>query len=126
MNEIDVERISTGWIREYSAPNKDKKPNDREYAYWDILTDFVYANDKHAWPIILHIINNSKDEFVIANVAAGPLESLIAQNGQEYLDKIAVEARQNPKFLYALRGVWQNQTPDDVWAEVQAIIKKYL
>jgi hypothetical protein len=52
-------------------------------------------------------------------IAAGPLEDLIADYGDLYIDRIEVLARKNPRFNYLLGGVWKNASKNDVWKRVE-------
>jgi hypothetical protein len=125
MEENLIDEIASGWIAEYSSPNKDRLDSERIDDFWNQLTDLVYGKHENAWNIILRIIDKTDDKFVISNVAAGPLESLIAQHGSIYLKQIEAKARSSPKFCFALTVVWQNFTPDDLWQQIQGIVRKY-
>jgi hypothetical protein len=120
----DIKNLAMGWIEEHSSPNKDLPQSDRILEYWNILEDMIFHNNKFAFDVIIKIIEITSDEYIIYNVAAGPLESFIVKCDEISLSIIEQEAIKNTKFAFALRGVWQNLTPDHVWAKIVAIIQK--
>ncbi|APG61534.1 hypothetical protein LPB140_00260 [Sphingorhabdus lutea] len=124
MQNQDIQKLARGWIEEYSSPNKDLPQDDKCLDHWNALEDMISAMNPESWDVIVSIIKASDDEYIIANVAAGPLENFIAKLGHKSLNKIENEALNSPRFAYALRGVWQNLTPDDVWERITMIVKK--
>ena len=58
---------------------------------------------------------------MIAVLAAGPLEDLLAKRGEDFIDRVEELARKDPKFNDLLGGVWRNTMTDEVWQRVQAI-----
>lgn len=57
----------------------------------------------------------------VAEVAAGPLEDLVAENGPAVIDALEALAATAPRFAYALTGVWQrgHEAPL-LWARIEA------
>ena len=62
-------------------------------------------------------------DHLIANLAAGPLETLISRHGAELINLIEAEARENKKFHNLLGGVWRNDIPEDIWVRIDSINK---
>lgn len=123
--EIDeIEKLARVWIEEYSPINRALRQDEKPFECWEALELMIATMNSASWDVVVNIKNNTDDEYVIANVAAGPLETFIAALGSENLKKIEAEAIANPKFAYALRGVWQNLTPDEVWAKIVTVVKK--
>ena len=58
---------------------------------------------------------------LVAVLAAGPVEDLLAKHGGEFIDRVVELARKDPKFNYVLGGVWRSSIADDVWERVQSI-----
>ena len=78
-------------------------------------------NPETAWEIILQIHRSEHSEWATVILAAGPMEDLLAEHGEKFIDRIKTEARRDPQFNYMLGGVWQNSTPDEIWARVLRI-----
>ena len=81
-----------------------------------LITDDPYA----AWRIILMIQSIADgDEVVLANLAAGPLERLLASHGRKAVVWVEHEAQRNSEFKRLLGSVWQNLMPELIWQRVQ-------
>jgi hypothetical protein len=74
---------------------------------------------EEAMDAILAVLKLNPSDKVIAVLAAGPLEDLIADHGPEVIDKIEKIARQNLKFKHLLGGAWESGKPG-AWERVTA------
>ncbi|MFL6694269.1 MAG: DUF6869 domain-containing protein [Ramlibacter sp.] len=72
------------------------------------------------WRTIQRLLERTSDHEVLAALAAGPLQLLIADAGPRFIDQIEHEARSNPAFRQLLTFVW-DCTPIEVWAKVDAV-----
>ena len=123
-----IERIARDWIHYQRLFCADDPEAD---AYmdsgWD-LTELVTTNPfpgLEAIKLALHLLSDEADnELLLACLAAGPLEDLLAYQGETIIDAVEAEARRNEAFRALLRGVWRNSMTSDVWARVQALIGK--
>ncbi|MET0028322.1 MAG: DUF6869 domain-containing protein [Candidatus Thiodiazotropha sp.] len=66
---------------------------------------------------ILAILKLDPSDKVIAVLAAGPLEDLIENAGQQVIEEIEIQARKNLGFRRLLGGVWESGTPE-VWKRI--------
>jgi len=73
-----------------------------------------------AWKLILRILNSTDHELTLENLAAEPLEDLLARHGHKFIDLIEVRAEADLRFRWLLAGVWKNSIPDDVWERLLA------
>ena len=73
------------------------------------------------WQFILEVYKRDLPDKVVAVLAAGPLEDLLAKRGVDFIDRVEELARKDPKFNQLLGGVWRNTMTDEVWQRVQAI-----
>lgn len=78
---------------------------DYEWAR-DQIEDMYNENPEMAWHITLELVNAAPSLNFLYDVAAGELEMLVRDHGQEFFSRIREEAQTNPKFLYAMTGVW--------------------
>lgn len=83
----------------------------------------LHLKKKHheLWKFIKHTYQQDLSDTVVANLAAGPLENLLSQFGEEYIDEIESLAKKDPKFKDLLGGVWQNNMSAGVWSRVCAV-----
>jgi len=52
-------------------------------------------------------------------LAAGPLEDLLAENGESVIEAAEALAKTDPEFRKLLSGVWQNSMSGEIYARVQ-------
>lgn len=121
--ELDL--IKT-WISRYLIiEEKGDKSEEAESLYWafEQLDDLCWKKPYVAWNIILEILRGTKNEFVLDNLAAGPLESLLARHGSKFIAQVELEANSNRDFRKLLAGVWENQMPKELWEKIQQLLE---
>lgn len=124
MSDQEILQLASEWIRRYELVRRlgDKAPEaEKTYCAYLVLDHLARTHPEDAWQVILKIIELSDDDFVLENVAAGPLESLIASHGRSLIDRIESRATADPKFVWVLRGVWQGKIDDYLWARLMAV-----
>jgi hypothetical protein len=107
MPEASVNEIVKNWL-------------DGEHTMFDA----VYDTPEYAWSAILQILARGLTDEQLSLLAAGPLESLLAVHGSQFIDRIEEEAKRNPNFNHLLGGVWQNSMPTNIWERVQKARKE--
>ena len=132
-NSEDVEEIAATWIsyvlwsadrprhdssrrRTLEEFREDDAESDR-HGFWacEAVDDMVRKEPENAWSMILRLIKLSPDDYVLANVAAGPLEELLGLEAYAFIDRVEQLARQDAKFRRCLSGVWGwSSIPEDV------------
>jgi len=58
-------------------------------------------------------------QWVLDNLGAGPLESLLAKNDEQCILLVEAMAAKDGRFRWALGCCWQNAMSDEVWRRVQ-------
>jgi hypothetical protein len=76
------------------------------FAAWEKVEELVHTDPEVGWSIVLRLVEESPDDLVLSNVAAGPLEDLLVKHGDAILDRVEEQARRDPKFRRCLTGVW--------------------
>jgi len=80
----------------------------------------VHHNPEEAWPIILRLVELAPDE-VLGQIAAGPLEDLLACHPYQVVDRVEAQARTDRRFRRCLSGVWGwYSIPEDVQERIRA------
>lgn len=77
---------------------------------------------EESFAFILEVLKQTDDEWVLANLAAGPLEDILAIYPHQAIEWVEKETSQNPALKKILNGVWQNLMPDDVWQRLQKLM----
>ena len=78
---------------------------------------------RECWDVVLEILRcHADDEWIMANLAAGPIESLLALHGDQVMTWIERDAANDPRLARILGGVWKNLMDDDVWSRLQRVL----
>ena len=67
----------------------------------------------------MHERANSED--VAGHLSVGPVEDLMSQFGEAYIQRIEELARRDGSFKRMLRGTWQDRMSDDLWSRFQQV-----
>lgn len=133
------EQLARNWIRRFSKERRrivsvdhadqdvaaSQRIDTETYWAFDALHDLESRCPEHAWAIVLLILRLApEDGGVLDNLAAGPLEGLLAHHGSTVIDWVESEARRNPKFKELLGGVWQSGISDLIWHRVQRVVEE--
>jgi len=118
-NPVDMDAWVDAFIRLQTRGSRDAE--DPDWWAFERTLALVLRQDagEDMWTFILAVLAKRPPDAVIASLAAGPLEDLIARQGKCFIDRIELAARQDPAFRELLGGVWKNRTPDDIWARVE-------
>jgi tetratricopeptide (TPR) repeat protein len=74
------------------------------------------------WEVLLELIAGADDDDeILQDLAAGPLEGMLGRFDHEAIERVENQARQDPRFLRTLTGVWKHAMSDAVWARVRAL-----
>ena len=123
MNEDDsnsrADAIVASWIALTIS-----RGNDPAHSWaFDAMCDLVSDEPETSWPIILNLVAESPSDLVLANVAAGPLEQLVARHGPKFIARIVKEAERDPRFKKCLKGVWpQGKENTEVWQQIEKTV----
>ena len=132
MDEAELNKIVDAWLREWETGSKKKTTSPKSLVEleneksWDDPEDTVFnwwmdGEFELLWQFILLAYKREMSDRVFADLAAGPLEDLIADAGPAFIDRIETESRQNPKFRHLLGGVWRDSSNPDIWARIENI-----
>lgn len=111
--------IAQLWISNLMAPEDAQADMDPAHSMYEIpqeKPELCYAVILEA----LKLLPPDTSNHAYQQLAAGPLEDLIAYHGSALIDRIELEARRNPNFNLLLGGVWQNDATPEVWKRVEA------
>src|SRR5258708_5549238 len=119
----DAELIS-GYLTHAKTTTRDG--TDAEYFDTAEQLDTLVTNEpERGWLLICEIIRkiSAEDEDILAYVAAGPLEDLLARHPHAFIDRIERLATSDAHFRRAVSGVWGgNSIPSDVRARLDTLL----
>lgn len=119
MNPSEREQLIDAWLIAHQAGTKSPIYEENWWAV-EIFLNLPQENPELLWELILETLSREKNEKLLGNLAAGPLEDLIEYNGPAFIDRIEEIARKDPKFKKLLQGVWESSTPA-IWNRIEKI-----
>ncbi len=119
MENDNDEQLIQSWILYQDADDKVTK----EKHWWaeKKMFDLVDKQPEIGWELIKKISECELSDRAFGCLAAGPLEDLLADHGERFIERVVTRARQNPRFNLLLGGVWQNDMPDVIWEQIKKI-----
>ena len=106
---------------EWFANTQHETSSDDSPRLWCQLDESWYEEPEATWFAILAVLRLEYTEFQEALLAAGPIESLLYLHGEQYIERIEVEAATNSRFNHLLGGVWQVLISDEIWSRLEAV-----
>ena len=119
MRPRDDTHLREAWISLYYLANGSPE-RGRLFWAWERVNKLATDEPEEALAFVRAVLAHDRSDRVVENLAAGPLEDLLARHPYRMIEAVEAEARANPHFAHLLGGVWQNEMPDDVWRRVQA------
>ena len=115
MSPVDsrnLRELAKAYCRKYSST--EAANNMADFHIFEEASDLVKENPASAYVFILQVLAEKPNDFAFANLAAGPLEDLLVFHGEEMIDAVEKEAKQNPDFDDLLGGVWLGRMKPDI------------
>ena len=111
--------LAQRWLSFAINQHPDSNPGDDPnfVAFMDF--DWLVTDDpEQAWATILEVLSKTDSLQVLGQLAAGPLEDLLSNHGEHFIDRTEELARIDPKFAVLLGGVWKFQITDPIWERI--------
>ena len=91
----------------------------------DEIARLVRTRPAMAWPIVRQLVHDAPDDSTRFYVAAGPLEDIVKEFGNELWNEIECEARQNRRFLEALSGIYLDISYGSIYERWRKLMERY-
>lgn len=97
--------------------------HDYEDNFWAFAKLYSLCDEvpDQGFAIIEEIMRIDSSDIILANIAAGPMESLLAQHGQKFIDKIEQLAAADSQFRKMLGAMWQHNIEENIWTRVKRV-----
>jgi hypothetical protein len=115
----EMNKIAETWINLQRLPEAAPEREDKFWS-WDRLWELVRDDPEAAWGVI-QIIREDGSDRILANLAAGPLEDLLVEHGDQFIDRVEALARRDAQFKKLLGAVWQNSMSLKLWRRIKAV-----
>jgi hypothetical protein len=103
----------------------DYEEKETENPAWEYFWEIGQNDPDEAWDLILAIAKVAKNQSNLSYLAAGPLESLINDHGDRFIEFIEQEAKKNTTLAWMLREVWPNENNKPVYDRVMKMQELY-
>jgi hypothetical protein len=115
----DLSLFAKKWFREWeSEPMQYGRATQVMHALIDIKTE-------DAWSHILSLIEHAQSEDTLKLIGAGPLEDLLRDHADEFIERVESKAASDPKFKIGLSNVWGfTSMSEAMWIRIQNAVKK--
>jgi len=122
MDSTVLSRLVDAYVERHAKQfqwDRDLVLREQDTNFWafEEFDRLVRRQPEDAWEAVLAVLAATTDEYTLSNLAAGPLEDLINQHGEAFIDRIETLARCEPRFQELLCGVWRGSTPE-IWHRV--------
>lgn len=117
--------LVAAWIRRYEDLEQTGSGTTDEgenFAPYQAMDAIVLHDPNRAFDVIVQILENTQNEFVLSNLAAGPLEDLLVRHGIIIIDRVERQAKFDDRFRDLLAGVWRNAISEEVWQRVEKAV----
>lgn len=124
--EPSVKTISSEWIRRYEIIEKfgDRAPEaDATFSAFQAFHELARNEPQRALDAIVWTMESTQNEFVLENLAAGPLEVLLSKHGPTVIEQVEAQAKLSDKFKWLLDGVWLESIPTAIALRVERAVK---
>jgi len=112
--------IAEAWIKYHYLPRRERKTSAL-FDAWMRLNDLVRDEPETAWRVMQEVWSLDQSEFMLANIAAGPVEDLLRIHGPQFIVRVEQLAKCDPVFRKLLGAVWRGGMAKDVWDRIEAV-----
>jgi hypothetical protein len=124
VDKDDLDKIADAWVAGEEAESGTPERDSDWWAIEKVMDWSLERESENLWQFVLAVYRRNVTDKVLAVLAAGPLEDLLAYDGANYIDRVEELAGKDAKFNWLLGGVWRNSMTDEVWDRVQAARKE--
>lgn len=121
MDNHEREKLVSAWIILQLAGEGTALYEENFWAH-EKMSQLAFSESVLCWEIIVRIFNRNPNNWVLSNLAAGPLEDLLTDHGEDVIDSVEKMAISDERFRWMLRGVWRNAISESVWRRIQRAV----
>ena len=99
----DVRKLVTAYVARYASA--ETGGDNSSLWVFEEVSALTLKQPADAFTFIVEALKQELSDFCMANLAAGPLEDLLALHGGTVIDWVEIEAKRNPAFDDLLGGV---------------------
>lgn len=111
----DIKKLTKAWIDYQNSQDE-----ELEWASDDFI-DLANESPEIAWECVLELIDTETSDEVLAILAEGPLEDLLAEHGSHFIDRIEGMSKDNLVFSRLIKHVWVDGIPAQIQDRIRTI-----
>ena len=111
---LDPSIIARYWLINWDSATS---ATERELSSWasGAVYSAMQTDADYALKIVEAIHEQDNTQSQIEVFAAGPVEDLLVNHGEEVIQRVVALASKDPMFAHVLGGVWKRKMADSVW-----------
>ena len=113
---FSVERLASVLLEFYENPFSTEQ--DKHFWALECLCEQIQNAPEIAFEVTCLAIEGLKTEQAASQLAAGPLEDIIKQYLDQFVNRIAQRAKISARFRFVLSGVWLPQENPEKWNRI--------
>jgi hypothetical protein len=121
VTEEALNNLADTWVRHWHATKYSEERSETFWAVQETFDLFFDGGSEELWQLILKIHERDHSIAIQRVLSAGPIEDLLSEFGEQYIERVEDKARKDPAFAKLLGGVWQSSMSDEVWVRLQAV-----
>ena len=87
------------------------------------MFDACIEEPEIAWQAIIQILQHELTNDQIGMLAAGPLETLLASHGLDFIDRVIDESKKDARVVFMLGIVHRRDMPKEVLEKIRNLLK---
>lgn len=122
---FDSEEQLDEWVDVYIAAHHERPMTEQQREDATLASEPAYSafgvgnpQAEAIWRFILKVVAKQPSDWTLGMLAAGPIEDLIGECGDDFIHRIEAEAQCDPVFRRTLHGVWRTTSTQLVWDRV--------
>lgn len=121
---FDSEEQLDEWVEAFIAtyrkpPTTEAEQEDASLASEPAYSAIHLGHAETLWRFIERIVEQRPSEWALGMLAAGPLEDLIGECGEAFIDRIEAAAERDHVFRRTLHGVCNVGANASIWARIE-------
>ncbi len=116
LSPANVGALAAAWL------DYDRTGKKTRFWAWSRVEDVIRRQPITGWSLVRRLIAGAADPGQLSSVAAGPLEDLLGAHGPVLIDRVEAAAREDPRVMQALAGVWKDMIDDEDWIRIQRLL----
>lgn len=121
ISPLPLSELLDEWYRWAEWVSSSQRDEDKagDLIGFDEFNWLVQDYPELAWEALLVALTQPRMEPHLGLLAAGPLEDLLSEHGERWIERVESEAYKNPHFARMLGEVWQSTMKKEIRDRVQ-------